>query len=241
MQKEHHFPGFLLAIEGIDGAGKTTQSHMLQSYLQHRKHTVIRTKEPTMGQWGQQLRDSALTGRLSPEEEVEYFIRDRKEHVENIINPALLDGHVVIIDRYYFSNMAYQGARGLGPEKIMEMNEAFAPQPDLLIVLDIDPRIGLERIRTRGDRANHFEKTDTLKIAREIFKAIQKPYKREMDARDHVDQLRAAIVDEFNVAFTERIARADTTPAEKLNATLSLFGAEPLSPRKKNVQDGLGI
>ena len=75
--KSQHFPGFLVAFEGIDGAGKTTQAHHLQSTLQSRKLTVIRTKEPTAGRWGQVLRDSALTGRLSLEEEVETFMKDR--------------------------------------------------------------------------------------------------------------------------------------------------------------------
>ena len=94
---QHHFPGFLIAIEGIDGAGKTTQAHHVQDALQARKLAVIRTKEPTTGHWGQVLRDSALTGRLSIEEEVEAFIKDRKEHVEQTINPALREGKIVIV------------------------------------------------------------------------------------------------------------------------------------------------
>jgi dTMP kinase len=228
MSKIHHFPGFLIAMEGIDGAGKTTQAHHVQSILQARKLTVIRTKEPTTGQWGQVLRDSALTGRLSLEEEVETFIKDRKEHVETKINPALKDGHIVIADRYYFSSMAYQGARGMNPEEIMNRNEQFAPEPDLLVVLDIDPKIGLERIRTRGDRANHFEKTGTLKKAREIFLGIKKPYLFRVDARDHPDTLRDLIVRQFSAIYAERIAQSTNTIKEKLNMTLSLFGGDPI-------------
>ena len=72
---QDHLPGFLIAIEGIDGAGKTTQAHFVQERLAARKLAVIRTKEPTTGQWGQVLRDSALTGRLSLEEEIETFIK----------------------------------------------------------------------------------------------------------------------------------------------------------------------
>ena len=71
-------PGFLIAIEGIDGAGKTTQAHFVQERLQSRQLPVIRTKEPTMGHWGQTLRDSALTGRLSLDEEVEAFLLANK-------------------------------------------------------------------------------------------------------------------------------------------------------------------
>src|SRR6266516_7236313 len=98
---QHHLPGFLIAIEGIDGAGKTTQAHFVQDRLLARRLTVVRTKEPTTGHWGQIVRDSALTGRLSIDEEVDTFIKDRKEHVSGVIEPALQQGHVVIVDRYY--------------------------------------------------------------------------------------------------------------------------------------------
>jgi len=228
MIRQHHFPGFLIAIEGIDGSGKTTQAHLVQATLQARKLVVYREKEPTTGQFGQMLRDSALTGRLSLEEEVEVFIKDRREHVETKINPALADGHIVICDRYYFSSMAYQGAHGIDPEDIMRRNELFAPEPDLLVILDIEPKLGLERIRTRGDRANHFEKTGTLKKAREIFMNIKKPYSYRLDARQEPEKLRDLIVRQFSSIQAERIAQSPNTPQQKLNMTLSLFGAEPI-------------
>ena len=225
---EHHFAGFLIAIEGIDGAGKTTQAHFVQEQLQSRKLAVVRTKEPTMGHWGQILRDSALTGRLSLEEEVEAFVNDRREHVEQVILPELKASKIVILDRYYFSTSAYQGARGIDPEELIRRNEQFAPEPDLLIILDIDPKIGLDRIRTRGDRANLFEKTGTLKKAREIFKSIKKPYLYRVDATQPVDTIRDLIVRQFSAMSAERIAKSDAHPHDKLNATLKLFGADPL-------------
>jgi dTMP kinase len=192
-----HKPGFLVAFEGIDGAGKTTQAHFLQEAIQQNGIAAIRTKEPTTGQYGQILRDSALTGRLSADEELEYFIKDRQEHVSSKIQPALEAGQVVIIDRYYFSTAAYQGCRGLDPAKLIARNETFAPEPDLLFLLDLEPRIGLERIRTRGDRANHFEKTDTLTKAREIFLAIEKPYKVVVNATQSSDAVRKIVLDQF--------------------------------------------
>jgi dTMP kinase len=131
----------------------------VQSALAAKNWVVLRCKEPTTGKWGQVLRDSALTGRLSLEDEVETFIKDRKEHVSTVIEPALREGKTVIVDRYYFSNMAYQGARGFDPMELMRQNEAFAPEPDLLVLMDLSPEAGLQRIRTRGDRANLFENT----------------------------------------------------------------------------------
>ncbi|HKI72268.1 MAG TPA: dTMP kinase [Verrucomicrobiae bacterium] len=220
-------PGFLIAIEGIDGAGKTTQAHFVQERLQSRQLPVIRTKEPTMGRWGQTLRDSALTGRLSLDEEVEAFLNDRREHVEQVILPELKAGKIVILDRYYFSTVAYQGARGINPEELIRRNEEFAPEPGLLIILDIDPKLGLERIRMRGDRANHFEKTGTLKKAREIFRSINKPYLYRIDAAQPVETLRDLIVRQFSAMSAERIAQSDAHPQDKLNATLKLFGGNP--------------
>jgi dTMP kinase len=204
----HQKPGFLVAFEGIDGAGKTTQAHFLQEAIQKESVPAIRTKEPTTGQYGQILRDSALTGRLSADEELEYFIKDRREHVSTKIQPALEAGQVVIIDRYYFSTAAYQGCRGLDPAKLIGRNEEFAPEPDLLFLLDLEPCIGLERIRTRGDRANHFEKTDTLTKAREIFLAIDKAYKVVVDATQSSEAVRQIVLSEFWSRYNAKLREA---------------------------------
>lgn len=201
--KSQHFPGFLIVIEGIDGAGKTTQADRIQSALQGLGFTVVRTKEPTTGRWGKLLRDSALTGRLSMEEEVETFIKDRREHVENLILPELRAGHVVIVDRYYFSTAAYQGARGMDPNALLARNEEFAPEPDLLVLLDVEPKQGLERIRSRGDTANHFEVPDTLVRAREIFDSIDQPYLVKLDARKSPEELTGEIVRQFTRRYAE--------------------------------------
>jgi dTMP kinase len=226
--QSHQNPGFLIAIEGIDGAGKTTQAHLVQAALQARNLPVIRSKEPTTGKWGQILRDSALTGRLSLEEEVEAFIKDRHEHVTSVIDPALEAGHIVIVDRYYFSNMAYQGARGYDVELLRVRNEAIAPEPDLLVILDIEPKMGLERIRLRGDRANHFEQSGQLSKIRQIFLSIAKPYKYVLDARLSAEEITTLIVRQLVVLYTEKIARSNLSNKEQLSATLKLFGGSSI-------------
>lgn len=96
--------------------------------------------------------DSAVTGRLSVEEEVALFLKDRREHVEMLIAPALARGAWVLLDRYYLSMMAYQGARGIDPEVIRAANEEFAPVPDAVVWLDIPVSVALERIGNRGER-----------------------------------------------------------------------------------------
>jgi dTMP kinase len=178
----------LIAIEGIDGAGKTTLANKLSLYFQTLGRDVICQHEPTNGKWGTKLRNSAKEGRLSPELELEYFLNDRKEHVEEVIAPSLRKGAIVILDRYYFSTMAYQGARGFDPEAIRRDNEAFAPVPDYLFILDLDVDKALERIRARGDKANHFEKTAALEKSRDIFmKLADEPFVHVLDA--NLDEL----------------------------------------------------
>jgi dTMP kinase len=169
MATNSNYGGLFIVLEGIDGTGKSTQTQRLASYFSALGREVVLSREPTDGPWGKKLRESATTGRLEPEEELEYFLHDRKEHVENLILPSLREGKVVILDRYYFSTMAYQGCRGFDPAEIRRRNEEFAPRPDHLFILDIDVETALQRIGHRGDTANHFEKTDSLQRCRDIF------------------------------------------------------------------------
>jgi len=168
-------PGVLLAFEGIDGAGKTTQAALVANWLEDSGLDVVRTKEPTDGPQGLRLRESASTGRLTAEEELAAFIADRREHVQKVISPALKSGKVVIVDRYYFSNAAYQGARGMDPDEILRVNEEFAPSPDLLVILDIDASMGVRRVAARGDKGNLFEREEDLRKCAVIFANIKFP------------------------------------------------------------------
>jgi dTMP kinase len=183
-----------LVIEGIDGTGKSTQAQRLAEWLRELGREVVTSREPTDGPWGRKLRESAATGRLSPEDELEYFLRDRRQHVEEVIAPALAAGKVVILDRYYFSTMAYQGARGFDPAEIRRRNEEFAPVPDLLLVLDLEVDAALERIGARGDTANEFEKRDSLQRCREVFLSLAgEPFVRVISTNGTPDEVGAAI------------------------------------------------
>lgn len=165
--------GLFIVLEGIDGTGKSTQTQSLARWFEEQGREVVCSREPTDGPWGRQIRATAATGRLAPEEELELFLRDRRQHVEELISPALAAGKVVILDRYYFSTMAYQGCRGFDPAEIRRRNEDFAPQPDLLFILDLDVDTALTRIGVRGDVANEFEKRDALAKCREIFLSLE--------------------------------------------------------------------
>src|SRR5206468_12564349 len=121
------------------------------------------------------LRESASTGRLAPAEELHAFLEDRREHVATLIRPALAAGKVVIVDRYYFSTAAYQGARGQDPDELIRINEEFAPKPDLLVLLVVTPQQGIARIGQRGDAGNLFEREEDLAKSAAIFARLEAP------------------------------------------------------------------
>jgi dTMP kinase len=183
-------PGLFIVIEGIDGTGKSTQVRRLGEWFEKHGREVVLSREPTDGPWGRKLRESAATGRLSPQDELQYFLNDRRQHVEEKIAPALAEGKVVILDRYYFSTMAYQGARGFDPAEIRRMNEEFAPVPDLLLILDLDVDTAHDRIGHRGDSTNEFEKHESLTRCREIFLSLKdEPFARVIDSNAPLDEV----------------------------------------------------
>ena len=186
--------GLLIVIEGIDGTGKSTHARRLGEWFESHGREVVLSREPTDGPWGKKLRASASTGRLTAAEELEYFLNDRRQHVEETIAPALAAGKVVILDRYYFSTMAYQGARGFDPAEIRRRNEEFAPVPDLLLILDLDLDTALQRIGHRGDTANEFEKKESLERCREIFLSLKdEPFVRVIDSNAAIDEVSSRI------------------------------------------------
>lgn len=164
--------GILIAVEGIDGSGKTTQVDLLSAFLIGFGEPTLRSKEPTNGPWGQKIRQSAANGRMSLEDELHAFIEDRKEHVRDVINPALEDGKTVVLDRYFYSTIAYQGSRGGDPAKIAAMMRTIAPEPDAVILLDVPAETGLLRVRNRDDVENHFEGIEDLRKVRDAFRQL---------------------------------------------------------------------
>ncbi|MEM0350943.1 MAG: dTMP kinase [Archaeoglobaceae archaeon] len=161
--------GVLIAIEGIDGAGKTTIATHLLKFLQDKGYECVVFKEPSNSVYGEILR--SLKENLDPEEELKLFLLDRKVDVEERIKPALEKGKIVIMDRYYYSNIAYQSARGINAEEIRKMNEEIAPKPDLVILLDLSPEKAMERIKSRG-RSTVFERKEYLEKVRKKFLEI---------------------------------------------------------------------
>jgi dTMP kinase len=178
------------------------------AWSKSRGFECIFSREPTDGPHGTELRRSAQTGRLSPEAELDLFMRDRKEHVQSVIEPALAGGSLVILDRYYFSTAAYQGARGLDPEAIIAANEQFAPVPDLVLLLDLDPEIGHGRIGTRGARPDDFEELNYQATVRRMFLGLERPFIHRIDAARQPD----AVFDECVKTLAAALERRGFPP-----------------------------
>ncbi|MCB5273241.1 Thymidylate kinase [Arthrobacter sp. SO5] len=151
-------PGLFIAFEGGDGAGKSTQAAELAGALESRGLTVLRTREPGGTPIGEKLRSLVLDhghGHIDARTEALIFAASRAAHASQVIRPALDRGEVVLTDRYIDSSVAYQGAgRDLGTEAVRDLNEwaTSGLQPDLTVLLDVDPELGRLR-RTAGDAA----------------------------------------------------------------------------------------
>ena len=138
---------------------------------------------------------SRIAGSLTPEEELELFLMDRRENVEKNIRPALNEQRVVILDRYYYSTIAYQGAKGIDPAYIRRLNERFAIKPDLVIILDIEARRGLGRIKNRKRKDLLFERERYLARVRKLFQTFRGRRFVHLDATRSREDLAAEIAD----------------------------------------------
>ncbi|MGH8070922.1 MAG: dTMP kinase [Candidatus Entotheonellia bacterium] len=188
--------GVLVALEGIDGAGKSTQGRCLEGIFKEKGYEVMYLHEPSDSPWGRRLRELKRLGHrsLSPSQELDLFLQDRRYDSAAHIQPALAARKFVLMDRYYFSTIAYQGALGIDPDYIRRLNETFAPVPDLVFILMISPTEGLDRIRrSRGRTDDVFEREEYLKKVDEVFRTLQGPHIHPIDADQSIDVVTAVL------------------------------------------------
>lgn len=195
----HPQPGRLIALEGIDGCGKSTQALRLVEALVDRGLDAVSFREPGDTEYGRELRRVFVQGRhLSPAEEMRLFLEDRRIDVRDNIAPALAAGTHVVMDRYYLSSVVYQGVLGLDPAEIRAANEAFAPRPDLTLILDLPVQVAVGRIQAARGTTNTFEGVDYL----EQVRALYLEFARE-DGIETVDASAAA--ERVHVALLARV------------------------------------
>lgn len=173
-----------IVLEGIDGAGKSTQARLLAQWFEKRGYEVVLTKEPTDTPFGKLIRKLVLIGgkegiidgaRISHEAEALLFAADRAEHVHKLIKPSLEQGKVVISDRYFYSSLAYQWARGLDLEWLVDLNR-FAVRPDLVILLDLPVRESMNRINGRKIKTEFDKIAELQRRVRENYLKLAKRF-----------------------------------------------------------------
>ena len=141
--------GKFISIEGLDGCGKSTHVRLLARWLRSRGHTVVVTDEPTDGVVGKIIKQIVAAEAL-------LFAADRAQHLTDVIKPALKAGKVVLSERYTYSSLAYQSARGLPVRWISSINK-YALKPNLAILIDTPAKVAFARIK-QSRRLDEFER-----------------------------------------------------------------------------------
>ncbi len=154
--------GKFISFEGIDGCGKSTQAKILSEELISCGHKILLTREPGGSDGAEEIRNLLLTGntdRWSAETEILLFTAARRDHLERTILPALENGLAVICDRFSDSTRVYQGVtRGDLRNLVDQLDSAMIPrQPDITVLIDLDPTISLARAIERSNKEDRFE------------------------------------------------------------------------------------
>lgn len=194
--------GFFITIDGIDGAGGSTQVKMLVEKLNCLGYSAIATKEPNpRGPIEPIIRELLKKPSLSPELEALLFAADRIYHVELFIKPWLMEGKIVVSDRYLESSIAYQTSQGLEEDWILSINRG-AIIPDLSIILDVDPEISLKRKAITFER---FENVEFLRKVRKKFleRADRMGYK-VIDASKSISEVHEEVLETVLKALNKR-------------------------------------
>lgn len=202
--------GLFFVFEGIDGSGKSTLAKSLYKRLESDGIPCELLKEPTDGEYGQELR-SLLSGEITPpvKLQLELFLKDRAEDCKNNILPALEEGKVILLDRYYFSNAAYQGGDAFPPETIMRMNlEKDFPEPDRVYYLNISPEEALERVSDRINAGNIprecFEDLNFLRKVAGIYEKIRTDLFLDVNATDSKEQIEQYVLKDIRQFLYEK-------------------------------------
>ncbi len=204
--------GLFISFEGIDGSGKSTQARRLAEDLRAAGHSVVLTREPGGSAGAEQIRALVLEGatdRWSPETEILLFTAARRDHLERVIAPALAAGQVVVCDRFVDSTRIYQGlGRADLRGHVDRLHDLMIGcEPDLTVLIDIAPDLGLDRALSRAGGEARFEAfgQDLQRRIRAGFLALAKEYASRftvIDGGREVDAIAADISREVDARLT---------------------------------------
>lgn len=198
--------GLFITLEGLEGSGKTTQQKYIVDELRDKGFDVLLTREPGATRLGKRIRELLLDpewSEMTPRAEILLFAADRAQHVEEVVKPALEDGKIVISDRYFDSNLAYQGyGRGLDIEIVKKINLWAVDylKPDLTLFLDLPVEVGLARARAQtvdklGDRLEREELKFYQQIRDGYLKLAEESERfRVIDANRSIKEVKADIL-----------------------------------------------
>ena len=196
--------GLFISFEGIDGSGKSTQGRLLADHLRAEGRDVVLTREPGGSPGAEDIRRLVLEGdpdRWSAETELLLFTAARRDHLERTIRPALAAGQVVICDRFADSTRLYQGlSRGDLRAKVDQLHDLMiAQEPDLTLLIDMEPDTGLSRALARGGAEDRFESfgADLQSRMRAGFLALAREFAtriKVIDGNRPVDAVAADVV-----------------------------------------------
>ena len=217
--------GLLVVFEGIDGSGKSSVSKWVIDELVSKEFRATYLFEPTRDGYGATIRDRMVYDleNFSVEEQASLFVLNRAQNKSKKIIPNLRQSKVVILDRYYYSSIAYQAATGkFSPETIYNFNKPVIMTPDIVIMFDVDVDKALARIKANRESSTDYEKKDFLEKAQTIYRSMKAFNIHTIDANQSYEKVCSDAlnlvyfaIDRKNEMFTKYNASTNKIPRDK--------------------------
>lgn len=212
--------GFFITLEGVDAAGKSSHLEALKEYLEKTTgRQVVLTREPGGTPLAEQLRLIVKTQEMSPETETLLLNAGRKDHLENVILPAIAEGKIVLCDRFSDSTFAYQGGgKKMTFEKVNAIKEwtQEGVEPDLTLYFDVPLEVSKARREKRGEASDRFEEAldANFQALRDVYIKLAKANAHRIkvvDGTEALESVRSAVLNHINAFLSGHKKEASKT------------------------------